>query len=128
MKRLIIDIDDTISFTKDGDYKNAKPSSKIVNIIRKYKSDGFEIVFNTSRNMRTHSGNIGRINARTLPIIIAWLEKNDIPFDEIYTGKPWCGFDGFYIDDKAIRPREFVEKSYEEIRELLEKDKLEPEL
>ncbi|HGZ0726786.1 TPA: capsular biosynthesis protein, partial [Escherichia coli] len=55
----------------------------------------------------------------TLPIIISWLNANNIPYDEIYVGKPWCGHEGFYIDDKAIRPSEFINKSYEEIIELL---------
>ena len=125
MKRLIIDIDDTTSFAKDGDYRNATPCVEMIEAIRKYKSIGFEIVFSTARNMRTYKGNVGKINANTLPIIIEWLNRHEIPYDEIYTGKPWCGFEGFYIDDKAVRPREFVEMSYIEIQELLEKDKLE---
>lgn len=126
MKRLIIDIDDTLSFTTNGDYRNAQPCLEMIESIRKYKGLGFEIVFSTARNMRTYNGNTGKINANTLPIIIEWLNKHEIPYDEIYTGKPWCGFEGFYIDDKAVRPREFVEKTYEEIQELLEQDKLEP--
>ncbi|WP_281716143.1 HAD hydrolase family protein [Alteromonas sp. CyTr2] len=125
-KRLILDIDDTISFTASGDYKNASLNQEIVNVIKRYKSLGFEIVFSTARNMRTYKGNVGKINANTLPIIIDWLEENGIPYDEVYTGKPWCGFEGFYVDDKAIRPKEFITNSYEEIMELLEKDKLEP--
>ena len=60
----------------------------------------------------------------TLPVIIDWLDKHNVPYDEIYVGKPWCGFEGFYVDDKAIRPSEFVNLSYSEIMELLEKDKL----
>lgn len=126
MKRLIIDIDDTISFAKNGDYLNATPCVEMIENIRKYKELGFEIVFSTARNMRTHNGNIGKINANTLPIIIEWLNRHEIPYDELYTGKPWCGFEGFYIDDKAVRPREFVEMSYIEIQKLLEKDKMEP--
>ncbi|MNP78068.1 hypothetical protein D3C76_1756090 [compost metagenome] len=65
--------------------------------------------------MRTHNGNIGKITAKTLPIVIDWLNQHSIPFDEIYIGKPWCGTDGFYVDDKAIRPDEFASMSYEEI-------------
>ena len=34
-------------------------------------------------------------------------------------GKPWCGFEGFYVDDKAIRPNELVDLSYEEIQKLI---------
>nr|MBP7234731.1 capsular biosynthesis protein [Moraxella sp.] len=75
---------------------------------------------NTSRNMRTYQGNIGAINKNTLPIIIDWLGRHDIPYDELYVGKPWCGFEGFYVDDKAIRPDELVKLSYAEICQLLD--------
>lgn len=73
--------------------------------------------------MRTYESNIGKINIYTLPNIIDWLKKNDVPFDEVYIGKPWCGFDGFYIDDKSIRPSEFVKYTYEEIQSLLKEEK-----
>lgn len=126
MKRLIIDIDDTFSFNTQGNYAEARTNLDVINRIKSYKNDGFEIVLFTARNMRTYEGNVGKINANMLPTLIEWLKEQNVPYDEIYTGKPWCGFEGFYIDDKAVRPREFVEKTYEEIQELLEKDKLEP--
>ena len=71
--------------------------------------------------MRTHENSVGKINAFTLPIIIDWLKRHDIPYDEIHVGKPWCGSDGFYVDDRAIRPDEFVRLSLEEIHALIEK-------
>ena len=92
-------------------------------MIRLYKEQGFYIVIYSSRNMRTYNGEVGLINIHTLPNIIEWLKKNDIPFDEIIVGKPWCGYDGFYIDDKAIRPSEFHSMSFEQIKELLNKEK-----
>ncbi len=122
MKRLIIDIDDTISQTLDGDYLNSLPHLPIIEKLHEYKQKGFEIVLFSSRNMRTFEGNIGKINVHTLPIVIEWLKKHDVPYDEIIMGKPWCGFDGFYVDDKAIRPNEFAELSYEEIVALVKKD------
>ena len=73
--------------------------------------------------MRSFNGNIGKINVETLPNIINWLNKHGIPYDEIYVGKPWCGFEGFYVDDKSIRPSEFVKYSYEEIIEILNLEK-----
>jgi hypothetical protein len=73
--------------------------------------------------MRTFKGNVGKINVETLPNIINWLNHHEIPYDEIYVGKPWCGFEGFYIDDKSIRPSEFVNYSYEEIIEILNNEK-----
>ncbi|MCL9821042.1 capsular biosynthesis protein [Helicobacter sp. 14348-15] len=90
--------------------------------LKEYKSQGFRITIYTSRNMRTFKGDIEKIKANTLPQILAWLEKHAVPYDDIVIGKPWCGFDGFYVDDKAIRPSEFSTLSYEEIRDLLKKE------
>ncbi|MGM8898070.1 MULTISPECIES: HAD family hydrolase [unclassified Psychrobacter] len=123
MKRLIFDLDDTISFTTNGDYPNAAPNHLLIKKMKEYKALGFEVIISTSRNMRTYEGNTGKINANTLPIIIDWLNKHEVPYDELYTGKPWCGFEGFYIDDKAIRPNEFTELSYTEITQLINNNK-----
>jgi capsule biosynthesis phosphatase len=123
MKRLIVDLDDTISITKEGDYKNSLPILPMINKLKEYKENGFEIVILSSRNMRTYGSNIGKINIYTLPNIINWLTIHNVPFDEVYIGKPWCGFDGFYVDDKAIRPSEFLNYTYKEIKDMLELEK-----
>lgn len=119
MKRLIFDLDDTLCETTNGDYVNAQPVTEVIEKLRDYHTQGFIIVINTSRNMRTYNGNIGEINKNTLPIIADWLARHQVPYDELYVGKPWCGFEGFYIDDKAIRPDEFVKLSYNEICALI---------
>jgi len=115
MKKIVIDLDDTISKTVNGDYKNSQPITEVINLLKNYRENGFEIVISTSRNMRTFNGSIGKINAITLPIITEWLDTHKVPYDEIHIGKPWCGDGGFYVDDKAIRPSEFLKNSYEEI-------------
>lgn len=120
MKRLIFDLDDTLCTTQNGDYANAQPITEVVEKLKEYHRQGFTIIINTSRNMRTYQGNIGAINKNTLPIITEWLARHDIPYDELYVGKPWCGFEGFYVDDKAIRPDELVKLSYAEICQLLD--------
>lgn len=124
MKRLIVDVDDTICVTVDGHYASSTPLMVVIKRLREYQAQGFQIVLHSSRNMRTYEGNVGKINATTLPILLDWLKRHDVPFDEIYMGKPWCGHEGFYIDDKAIRPREFVELSLEEIHMRLEADRI----
>lgn len=123
MKKLIMDLDDTICVTVNGDYMNSLPKKGIIAKLQQYKQKGFTIVINTSRNMRTFNSNVGLINRNTMPIIINWLEKNNVPYDEIYVGKPWCGFEGFYVDDKSIRPSEFENFSYDEIITILNKEK-----
>ncbi len=123
MKRLIVDLDDTISITIEGDYINSIPIQPFIDALHIYKKEGFEIAINSSRNMRTYESKIGKINIYTLPNIVRWLEANNVPFDEVYIGKPWCGLDGFYIDDKSIRPSEFIKMNYKEITDLLKKEK-----
>ena len=119
MKRIIMDLDNTICRTVDGDYRNSIPVAPVIETMQEYKRLGFEIVINTSRNMRTYKGNTGKIAANTLPIIIEWLNKHNVPYDEIYIGKPWCGKEGFYVDDRSIRPDEFVKYTLQEIYELI---------
>jgi len=123
MKRLIIDLDDTICKTTNGDYANAIPINEMVRKMVEYKAAGFEIAIHTSRNVRTYEGNIGKISAHTLPVIIDWLRRHNVPYDEVYIGKPWCGHEGFYVDDRAVRPSEFLSSSHAEILTLLKSEK-----
>jgi len=123
--RLIVDLDETITLGADAGYEHAVPNVPLIAKLRDYKAQGFEIVISTSRNMRTFAGNVGKINAHTLPIILTWLHKHDVPFDEVYVGKPWCGHGGFYVDDKAVRPSEFVRYTALELRTLLAAEKAE---
>ena len=122
MKRLIVDLDNTICEAIKGDYAAAIPKNDVINKLWDYKKQGFDIVISTSRNMRTYEGNVGKITVHTLPVIIEWLKEHKVPYDEIYVGKPWCGFDGFYIDDRSVRPREFATMEYDELMELMKRD------
>ncbi|MBX7490604.1 HAD hydrolase family protein [Helicobacter turcicus] len=123
MKNIIIDLDGTLTIESDDSYSNKTPNTQVIRKLREYKEMGFNITISTSRGMRTHNGNIGQINIHTLPNILEWLNKHNVPYDEVIVGKPWCGFDGFYIDDKAIRPSEFCSMRYENILELLKQEK-----
>jgi capsule biosynthesis phosphatase len=120
MKRLIFDLDGVLALDDPSrPYAEREPNVAVVEKLRAYRGEGFEIVIATARNMRTFSGQIGKINAVTLPQVIDWLRAHDIPFDEVHVGKPWCGTEGFYIDDRAIRPSEFLALSREEIQGLI---------
>jgi len=123
MKRLVFDLDGTLALDEpERPYAERRPNAPLVAKLREYRALGFEIVICSARNMRTHQNSIGKINALTLPIILEWLAKHDVPYDEIHVGKPWCGTEGFYVDDKAVRPSEFLALSREEILALLAKE------
>lgn len=120
---IVIDLDGTLTVPGSADtYGALQPQHAVVQQLRHYAANGFRIAIMTSRNMRTHANSIGRINAETLPIVIDWLKRHDIPFDEVHVGKPWCGDDGFYVDDRAVRPSEFVALDQAAIAALLEKE------
>jgi capsule biosynthesis phosphatase len=120
MPTLVMDLDGTLTIDDPGaPYAARLPNLAVVEKLRQYKAAGFEIAIYTARNMRTHDKAIGRINALTLPLIIDWLKRHDIPFDELHVGKPWAGPDGFYVDDRAVRPNEFATLSHAEILKLL---------
>ena len=120
MNKIVMDLDETISHKVAGKgYEDALPKLDVIEKMRCFRDLGFSICIFTARNMRTYEGNIGKINANTLPVILDWLARHDVPYDEIIVGKPWGGHDGFYVDDRAIRPSEFVALSREEIAERL---------
>ena len=121
----VFDVDGTICpIKKEGErYEDIVPYPDMVEKIREYKRGGAKIVFLTSRNMNSFNGNIGLINAKTAKILLEWLDKWDIPYDEIVYGKPWPGHHGFYVDDRTIRPSEFLENSVEELDDIVRRDR-----
>jgi capsule biosynthesis phosphatase len=119
MPTIVMDLDGTLTIDDHTlPYPDRPPNTAMVEKLREYRAAGFLISIYTARNMKTHAKSVGRINAHTLPIIIDWLRKHDVPFDEIYVGKPWADEGGFYVDDRAIRPAEFLALSHSEIMAL----------
>lgn len=122
--KIIIDLDGTLTENDPGVAYPDKPVNwAVVERLREYKSLGYQITVFTARNMRTYEGNIDLIRANTLPIIEDWLARHEIPHDEILIGKPWCGIDGFYVDDRALRPSEFANMTPDQARNFLNGNK-----
>jgi capsule biosynthesis phosphatase len=121
-KCLVVDIDGTICPLKkpDENYTSLPAHRTLINKLKHLKEDGFRIILMSSRNMNSYDGNIGEINAHTLRPLLDWLDVNEIPYDEIHMGKPWAGQIGFYIDDRAVRPDEFLTHDIEGLVALLE--------
>lgn len=118
---IVVDLDGTLCALKPvgGRYEDLEPVGPVLQRLREYHEQGFHIIICTARNMRTYEGNVGRINANTMKVILEWLDRHAVPYDELHIGKPWQGRGGFYVDDKAIRPDEFVRLSYEQILRLV---------
>ena len=117
MNTIVFDVDGTICPIKkvNEEYKDLIPYADMVNKIRKLKEEGYKIVFFTARNMRTYNADINKILKYTKPVLETWLQKWEIPYDEILYGKPWPGHEGFYVDDKTLRPDELLSMNKDEI-------------
>ncbi|MDR5855198.1 capsular biosynthesis protein [Caballeronia sp. LZ062] len=120
-KCIVLDIDGTLcpKKAKNESYADLLPFPEMMEQLARYREQGFYVILYTARNMNTYDGNVGRIVANTGKLLMEWLEKHQVPYDELHLGKPWPGRGGFYVDDKAIRPDEFLKLSYSEILELV---------
>lgn len=123
---LVVDVDGTLCPIRcdSQSYSDLMPFEGIVERLRVYHERGARIVIYSSRNMNTYGGNLGLINKNTAPVMMEWLDRHDIPYDEIVFGKVWPGGFGFYVDDRAVRPREFMTKTPEELEELCNNQRL----
>lgn len=121
----VVDIDGTLCPIKGKNekYEELIPYKQMLEQLRYYKKNGAKIILYTSRNMNSYNGNIGLINANTAKVMLEWLDKWEVPYDEIIYGKPWPGHEGFYVDDRSVRPREFLEYSPEQLKDICDRDK-----
>jgi capsule biosynthesis phosphatase len=116
---IVADLDGTITIDdKDKSYATKKPNQKVVKKLREYKTLGFKVIIQTARNMRTQLGDESLVIGNVGKDTILWLEKYNVPYDGLRFGKPFAE-NCFYIDDKAVRPSEFINTDYEHLMELL---------
>ena len=100
--RICIDLDGVIAdFKKEGQiYADVDPIPEARAHVQALKDAGHTIIILTARHMKTCGGNVGLVTARIGQATINWLDKHEIPYDELHFGKPWAHV---YIDDNAYR-------------------------
>jgi len=108
-KRICFDLDNTlVTFpTIVNDYRSVKPIQKNIDFLKYLKKFGNTIIIYTARRMKTHNGNIGKINTDIGKITFETLDDFNIPYDELHFGKPYADF---YIDDLALNCFDNLEK------------------
>ena len=110
-KVLVVDLDNTITIEdSETPYPNKKPNLHLIEKLTEYRNNGYKIIIYTARRMNTHANDEAALLADIAQITITWLKKHNVPFDGIKFGKPYAE-NGFYIDDKSIRPNEFLTMS-----------------
>src|SRR4051794_25712758 len=100
--RICLDLDGVIcELRKPGEtYADLQPVPGAAEKLRRLKDAGHTIIIHTGRHMKPCEGNVGLVLARQGYIPLERLARHNIPFDEIYFGKPWADV---YIDDNAYR-------------------------
>lgn len=100
-RRYCFDLDNTLLTypTKRDDYSTVKPIKRNIDLLKRLKELGNTIIIYTARRMKTHSGNVNKVFMDQGVIVFDTLKKFNIPYDEIYFGKPYAHY---YIDDLAV--------------------------
>lgn len=101
--RYCFDIDNTIlTYSSNPKTKEGiEPIPSMVALLRRLYNEGNTIVLQTARGMQSNQSNLGLANKKGAYQVFETLEKYEIPYHEIYFGKPWADI---YIDDKAWNP------------------------
>lgn len=112
--KIVIDLDDTLTVdSSSANYSEKHPRKDVIEKVRKMKELGYEIVIFTARRMRTFGGDETKVMASIAHETIEWLRKHNVPFDGLKFGKPHAE-NAWYVDDKALRPAEFLALSESE--------------
>lgn len=108
--RICFDLDNTLVThpTIPGDYTSVLPIQRNIDYLKLLHRLGHTIIIYTARRFRTHKGNVGAIVADIGKVTFDTLDKFEIPYDEIFFGKPYAQY---YIDDLAVNANLSLDKA-----------------
>lgn len=116
--RIVIDLDGTICTLRkpEEDYADVLPIPGAIEQLQKLKKERHYIIIHSARHMKTCNGDIAEVEKRVGEKTRQWLEKYNIPYDELIFGKP---YGHVYIDDLALPFR-----GWENIPSTIESEKI----
>lgn len=104
-KRIVCDLDDTISFCNDRNFSNATPNQSVIDKINELFKLGWEVFIVTARGCISCDSREDA-DSKYRPQIETWLKDHGVNYTKLSFQKELAAY---YIDDKALRPDEFVE-------------------
>lgn len=109
-RKILLDLDGTLTIEdKSKDYSQKSPNPRVLSAAKRALRDfDGEISIYTARGMRSNEGDLSAIERYISPVIAKWLEDNSLGGLPVIIGKAWPGPKGFYVDDRAMTPEEFV--------------------
>lgn len=106
-KRIIVDIDNTLCVVENRDFINAKPIQKVIDKVNEYYDKGYEVVISTARGQNSCK-TIREMQNKYFKVTKEWLDKVGVKYHKLEIGYKRNA--DMYVDDKAIRPDEFIGK------------------
>lgn len=106
-KRIIVDIDDTLCVVENRDFINAKPIKEVIEKVNEYYDKGYEVVISTARGQNSCK-TVEEMQNKYYEVTKNWLNKNGVKYHKLEIGYKQNA--DMYVDDKAIRPDEFIGK------------------
>jgi capsule biosynthesis phosphatase len=103
-KRIVLDFDDTISFTKNRDWENAIPNLDLINKTNRLYDNGWEIDVYTARGSLSCSSR-EEASDKYREGIEKWLDRHGMKYHSLSFQKPLAAY---YVDDKSITPEDFI--------------------
>lgn len=104
-KRIICDIDDTISVTTNRDWENATPVTQVIDKINSLYDMGWEVWLFTARGQISCNGSLSARVSKYKKQIESWLKKHNVKYHKLSFQKELATY---YIDDKSLTPEQFV--------------------
>jgi capsule biosynthesis phosphatase len=100
--KICIDVDGVLCELRRANqtYADVQPLPGAVEKMTALKASGHYLILNTARHMVTCNSNVGLVVARQGKILMDWLARHNIPYDELWFGKPHADV---YLDDNAYR-------------------------
>jgi capsule biosynthesis phosphatase len=100
--KICIDVDGVLCELRrpEQTYAEVEPKPGAIQKMKSLKQAGHYLILCTARHMATCNSNIGMVTARQGKTLLDWLAQHEIPYDELWFGKPHADV---YIDDNAYR-------------------------
>lgn len=112
--RVVVDFDDTISFTLNRDWEHAAPNLPLINKLNSLYDQGWEVYIVTARGQLSCNGDSDAADKKYRPQVEAWLAQHSVRYTRLSFQKFLAAY---YIDDKMLSPEGFVDLRIETLRE-----------
>lgn len=103
---IVIDIDDTISFTYNRDFENSVPNQPVIDRINELYDEGWKIILLTARGGKS-CNTLEEKELKYRDVTERWLNKHNVKYHLLMFGKPNADY---YVDDKNLSVEEFVRR------------------